>query len=114
MRDYQAYVGTASPFNFNGLVRHYYLRSRPQEADIQINLVAKDERKAQSHEIAQRIRPEMQEIARPYGANVKVLKCRLVRPSNRCWWQRSTDQTTDDRSPSRAMCERSSSPRRGC
>ncbi|MCP9452371.1 MAG: efflux RND transporter permease subunit [Nitrospira sp.] len=74
VRDYQAYVGTASPFNFNGLVRHYFLRSQPHEADIQINLVAKDQRKAQSHEIAQRIRPPLQGIARQYGANVKIVE----------------------------------------
>lgn len=64
VQDYQAYVGTASPFNFSGLVRHYYLREQPHEADIQINLVAKHERDAQSHEIAQRIRPFVREIAR--------------------------------------------------
>jgi len=74
VRDYQAYVGTASPFNFNGLVRHYFLRSFPHEADIQINLAAKDERQAQSHEIAQRIRPSVQEVALQYGANVKVVE----------------------------------------
>jgi len=74
VRDYQAYVGTASPFNFNGLVRHYYLREQPHEADIQINLVGKDLRAAQSHQIAQRLRPQVQEIARPYGANVKVVE----------------------------------------
>lgn len=74
LRDYQAYVGTASPFNFNGLVRHYYLRDQPHEADIQINLVAKDRRQAQSHDIAQRIRPAVQEIGRRYGANVKVVE----------------------------------------
>ncbi|MBS0149831.1 MAG: efflux RND transporter permease subunit [Nitrospira sp.] len=74
VRDYQAYVGTASPFNFSGLVRHYYLREQPHEADIQINLVAKHERDAQSHDIAQRIRPPVQEIAREYGANVKVVE----------------------------------------
>jgi multidrug efflux pump subunit AcrB len=74
VRDYQAYVGTASPFNFNGLVRHYFLRVLPHEADIQINLVAKQERAAQSHGIAQRIRPTVQEIARQYGANVKVVE----------------------------------------
>ncbi len=74
VRDYQAYVGTASPFNFNGLVRHYYLREQPHEADIQINLVAKDQRAVQSHGIAQRIRPQVQEIARQYGANVKVVE----------------------------------------
>ncbi|HEU5406861.1 MAG TPA: efflux RND transporter permease subunit, partial [Nitrospira sp.] len=74
VRDYQAYVGTASPYNFSGLVRHYYLREQPHEADIQINLVAKHERDAQSHEIAQRIRPPVQEIAREYGANVKIVE----------------------------------------
>ena len=73
-RDYQAYVGTASPFNFNGLVRHYYLRDQPYEADIQINLVAKEQRKTQSHDIAQRIRSAVQDIGRPFGANVKVLE----------------------------------------
>ncbi|HUM40315.1 MAG TPA: efflux RND transporter permease subunit, partial [Nitrospira sp.] len=74
LRDYQAYVGTASPFNFNGLVRHYYLRDQPHEADIQINLVAKQHRTTQSHDIAQRIRPPVQEIGRQYGANVKVVE----------------------------------------
>jgi multidrug efflux pump subunit AcrB len=74
VRDYQAYVGTASPFNFNGLVRHYFLRTLPHEADIQINLAAKDQRKAQSHDIAQRLRPPVQEIARQYGANVKIVE----------------------------------------
>ncbi|HEX5886749.1 MAG TPA: efflux RND transporter permease subunit, partial [Pyrinomonadaceae bacterium] len=70
--DYQMYVGTASPYNFNGLVRHYFLRSGPNVADIQVNLVPKDERKAQSHEIAKRIRPGIQEIAAKYQARVKV------------------------------------------
>ncbi|MEW6246868.1 MAG: efflux RND transporter permease subunit [Nitrospirota bacterium] len=74
VRDYQAYVGTASPFNFNGLVRHYFLRDQPHHADVQINLVAKGERKAQSHQIAQRLRPEVQRIAREHGANVKVVE----------------------------------------
>ncbi|MDF0645806.1 MAG: efflux RND transporter permease subunit [Nitrospira sp.] len=74
VRDYQAYVGTASPFNFNGLMRHYFLRSLPHEADIQMNLVAKQDRPAQSHDIARRLRPPIQEIARQYGANVKVVE----------------------------------------
>ncbi len=74
VRDYQAYVGTASPFNFNGLVRHYYLREQPHEADLQMNLVAKNDRAAQSHEIARRLRPAIQEIARLYGANVKIVE----------------------------------------
>src|SRR4030066_54616 len=62
VRDYQAYVGTASPFNFNGLVRHYFLREGSHQADIQINLVGKDQRSAQSHEIARLARPALQEI----------------------------------------------------
>jgi len=70
--DYQMYVGTASPFNFNGLVRHYYLRQGPNVADIQVNLLPKGERDAQSHEIAKRVRPMIQQIAKRYAARVKV------------------------------------------
>jgi multidrug efflux pump subunit AcrB len=71
---YQSYVGTASPFNFNGLVRHYFLRQGPNMADVQINLVDKRERAAQSHAIALRIRPPLDAIARRFGANVKVVE----------------------------------------
>ena len=74
VHDYQAYVGTASPFNFNGLVRHYFLREGSHQADIQVNLVAKDQRSAQSHEIARLVRPAVQEIGRQFGANVKVVE----------------------------------------
>ncbi|MBU6479394.1 MAG: efflux RND transporter permease subunit [Nitrospirae bacterium] len=74
VRDYQAYVGTASPFNFNGLVRHYFLREGSHQADVQINLVAKDQRSTQSHEIARLVRPAVQEIGRQFGANVKVVE----------------------------------------
>lgn len=70
--DYQMYVGTASPYNFNGLVRHYFLRRGPNVADIQVNLVPKGDRKAQSHEIAKRVRPPIQQIALKYEARVKV------------------------------------------
>ncbi|MCX7886028.1 MAG: efflux RND transporter permease subunit [Verrucomicrobiae bacterium] len=70
--DYQIYVGTAAPVNFNGLVRHYYLRRAPHMADIQVNLLPKHERKAQSHDIAKRIRPRVQAVADKYGARVKV------------------------------------------
>jgi multidrug efflux pump subunit AcrB len=70
--DFQTYVGTASPYNFNGLVRHYYLRRGPNVADIQVNLVAKHERSAQSHPISKRIRPPLVEIAKRYEANLKV------------------------------------------
>ncbi|MEJ2688443.1 MAG: efflux RND transporter permease subunit [Deltaproteobacteria bacterium] len=70
--NYQIYAGTASPYNFNGLVRHYYLRRGPEVADIQINLLPKGERKAQSHDIAKRVRPEVAAIAKKYGAAVAV------------------------------------------
>ena len=58
----QTYVGTASPFNFNGLVRHYYLRSQPWEADIQVLLLDKDDRKRSSHEIAEDVRARLKKV----------------------------------------------------
>jgi multidrug efflux pump subunit AcrB len=70
--DYQIHVGTSGPFNFNGLVRHYFLRSMPFQADIQVNLVGKGERKQQSHDIAKRVRLPLEEIARQHGARIKV------------------------------------------
>jgi multidrug efflux pump subunit AcrB len=72
VRDYQIYAGTSAPFNFNGLVRHYYLRRGPNVADIQVNLVGKDRRSLQSHAIAKRIRPAVAAIARRHGAAVAV------------------------------------------
>ncbi len=70
--DYQVYAGTASPHNFNGLVRHYFMRRGANVADIQVNLLSKHERKAQSHDIAKRVRPSVAEIAKKYGAAVAV------------------------------------------
>ena len=70
--DYQIYAGVASPFNFNGLVRHYFMRRGANVADIQVNLVPKGERKAQSHDIAKRVRPRVAEIAARFGARVAV------------------------------------------
>ena len=70
--DYEIYVGTAAPYNFNGLVRHYYLRRGPNVADIQVNLAGKHHRKAQSHDIAKRVRPELKRIADRYMARIKV------------------------------------------
>ncbi len=70
--DYQIYVGTASPFNFNGLVRHYFMRRGANVADIQVNLVGKHDRKAQSHDIAKRIRPRVTEIASKFDARVAI------------------------------------------
>jgi multidrug efflux pump subunit AcrB len=72
VRDYQSYVGTASPFNFNGLVRHYFLRRGANMADIQVNLLPKHDRKAQSHEIAKRVRPKLAKIASHYGGTIAV------------------------------------------
>jgi len=72
VRDYQIYAGTAAPFNFNGLVRHSFLRRGPNVADIQVNLVGKAERSDQSHAIAKRIRPRVAAIAKKYGAAVAV------------------------------------------
>ncbi|KAF0187750.1 MAG: cation/multidrug efflux [Desulfobulbaceae bacterium] len=70
--NYQIYAGTASPYNFNGLVRHYFMRSGPTVADIQVNLRPKHERDVQSHGIAVRIRPGVAAIAKKYGAAVAV------------------------------------------
>ena len=68
----QTYAGTASPYNFNGLVRHYYLRRGPNVADIQVNLLPKSARDLQSHEIAKQVRNRIQPIAERYGARIKV------------------------------------------
>lgn len=70
--DYQVYAGTAAPFNFNGLVRHYFLRSGANVADIQVNLVSKHDRAAQSHDIAKRLRPRVAAIAEKYHARVAL------------------------------------------
>ena len=70
--NWQIYAGTAAPYNFNGLVRHYFLRTGPTVADVQVNLRAKGERDAQSHAIATRVRPAIAAIAAKYGAAVAV------------------------------------------
>jgi multidrug efflux pump subunit AcrB len=70
--DYQVYAGTASPFNFNGLVRHYFTRRGSNVGDLQINLRPKDERKVQSHEIAKRLRPSISGVAAKYNGRVAV------------------------------------------
>jgi multidrug efflux pump subunit AcrB len=70
--DYQIYSGVAAPFNFNGLVRHYFMRRGSHVADIQVNLVPKNRRKDQSHDIAKRVRPRVVQIADKFGARVAV------------------------------------------
>ncbi|MFW5451218.1 MAG: efflux RND transporter permease subunit [Methylophagaceae bacterium] len=72
--DYQAYVGTASPINFNGLVRQYYLREGSEVADIQVNLIDKQLRDRQSHEIASSTRQSLQQIGQRWGGNVKIVE----------------------------------------
>ncbi|MGZ7032336.1 MAG: efflux RND transporter permease subunit, partial [Thermoanaerobaculia bacterium] len=70
--NYQIYAGTASPFNFNGLVRHYFLRSGSNVGDVQVNLLPKGDRKAQSHEIAKRVRNLIAPIGQRRNARIKV------------------------------------------
>jgi multidrug efflux pump subunit AcrB len=72
--DYQTYAGTAAPINFNGLVRQYYLRTEPKMGDIQVNLLDKHERSRKSHEIATAVRAPLQDIAKRFDANVKVVE----------------------------------------
>jgi multidrug efflux pump subunit AcrB len=68
----QQYVGTSAPYNFNGLVRHYFLRRAPHLADLQVNLVPKGDRSAQSHEVAGRVRQRLMPIAKRFGATIHV------------------------------------------
>jgi multidrug efflux pump subunit AcrB len=72
--DWQSYAGTAAPINFNGLVRQYYLRSAPEQGDIQVNLVDKTARERQSHEIAVSVRDAVTAIALRNGGNAKVVE----------------------------------------
>ncbi|HSD61810.1 MAG TPA: efflux RND transporter permease subunit, partial [Burkholderiales bacterium] len=72
--DYQAYAGTAAPINFNGLVRQYYLRSGPEQGDLQVNLRDKANRERKSHDVALAVRPIIVEIGKRHGANVKVVE----------------------------------------
>ena len=70
----QAYIGTAAPFNFNGLVRHYYFRSRPDQAELQLNLLAKHDRDRASHDIALDVRARLADMKLPEGASLKVVE----------------------------------------
>ncbi len=72
--DYATYAGSASPMDFNGMVRHYYHRSAPHQGEIRIDLLPKERRSHQSHEIALRIRPDIQRIAKAHGGNVKIVE----------------------------------------
>ncbi len=70
--NFQTYVGASAPYNFNGLVRHYFMRQGSNEADIQVNFKPKHDRHKQSHELAKMMRPELQKIGEKYNANVKL------------------------------------------
>ena len=70
----QAYSGTAAPFNFNGLVRHYYLRENPEQGDLSINLLPKGERSRASHAIALDIRHRLADLPLPDGSALKVVE----------------------------------------
>ena len=70
--NYQTYTGASGPYNFNGLVRHYYMRRLPNQADIQVNLLSAKQRSDQSHTIAKRLRPLLDAIGDQYGARIQV------------------------------------------
>ncbi|MFV0422688.1 efflux RND transporter permease subunit [Oleidesulfovibrio sp.] len=72
--DFTTYTGTASPMDFNGMVRHYYMRSAPHQADIRVNLADKSRRTQQSHTIVLRLRNDLQAIANAAGAHIKLVE----------------------------------------
>ncbi len=72
--DFESYTGTTSPFDFNGMVRHYYVRRAPWQADIRINLVPKSVRAQSSHKLALRIRPLVEALARKHGTKAKIVE----------------------------------------
>lgn len=68
------FAGAPSPIDFNGMVRHYYLRNQPHLGDIRVNLMAKEDRQAQSHAIVLRLREPVRETAERFGARVKIVE----------------------------------------
>ncbi|MEZ6079863.1 MAG: hypothetical protein R3C56_30585 [Pirellulaceae bacterium] len=74
VRDYQVYVGISSPMDFNGMVRHYFLRKGTNVADIRVVLCPKRKRVQQSHEILLRVRKQLTELAETLGANIKLVE----------------------------------------
>ena len=70
----QSYAGTPAPFNFNGLVRHYYLRERPELGELQVNLAARSDRKRASHDIALDLRQRLKAVSVPDGTSIKVVE----------------------------------------
>jgi multidrug efflux pump subunit AcrB len=73
-RDFTVYSGQPSPMDFNGMVRHSFLRTRPSQADIRVSLAAKEHRQQQSHEIVLRLRDRLTAIGQRWDANVKLVE----------------------------------------
>ncbi len=88
--NYQVYAGVGAPFNFNGLVRHYFLRRGANVADLQINLLPKNARQAQSHDIAKRVRPPWPPLRQNMARVRRWRKCRRDRRFSRPWWRKFT------------------------
>jgi len=74
VRSVQAYAGTAAPFNFNGLVRHYYARQSPELGELQVNLAPRGERDRASHAVALELREKLKALEAPDGTVVKVVE----------------------------------------
>ena len=74
LRSVQAYAGTAAPFNFNGLVRHYYMRQAPELGDLQINLAEKVARERSSHAVALDLRQRLRALPLPEGTTLQVVE----------------------------------------
>jgi multidrug efflux pump subunit AcrB len=73
VKDIQVHAGVAAPFTFVGMVRHSFYREAPEQVDLQVNLVPKHDRKASSHQLAVRLRPELERLV-PAGAKLKVVE----------------------------------------
>jgi multidrug efflux pump subunit AcrB len=91
--NYQAYAGTASPINFNGLVRQYYLRAAPEKGDIQVNLADKHHRSRKSHEIAVSLRDRIEAIGKSNGGVAKVVEVPPGPPVMSPSWPKSMVRT---------------------
>ncbi len=74
VKGYQIYAGTSAPINFNGLVRHYFVRNQPHQGDIQVNLFEKTARERSSHQIVSDLRSNLNQIAQQYGGKLKVVE----------------------------------------
>lgn len=69
-----SFAGTSSPMDFNGMVRHYYLRQEPHRGDLRVNLMPKEDREAQSHAIVLRVRNDLEAVARRHQARLKIVE----------------------------------------